>query len=125
MKNYLLLFGILGLFFFLGTATSPERNFEEYPCTVVATTEAIILTSQSEIPITAASLTLSTDSITVDSLSNFHIIDYDLSAHATDTILFSEFTFLDSIPFPTGVVPMTFSLGFFANETNFFKRQNF
>lgn len=125
MKNYLLLITILGLFFWIGVATSPEINIEEYPSTVAALPDALVLTSQSDVPITGAFLMLSIDTVTMNSANFFILSDYDLAANGTDTIPLSNFIFQDSIAYPSGIPPTHFRLEFFANNTDFFKAHEF
>lgn len=125
LKNYVLLFAILGVFFLMAVATSRELKLEEYPCSIEALSNAIVLNSQSEIPVVGAWLTLTIDTITVDSLHFFNRANYNLEANSTDTILFSEFLFQDSIPFPSGVTPDRFTLDFISNDISFFKSHDF
>lgn len=133
MKNYLLLVVILGAYFWFGVATSPDVDFQEYPATVEALADAIVLTSQSEVAIEGAFLSLIIDSLIINSATSdsivlpegFNIFDYDLVANGRDTIPFSDFLSQDSIPFPSGQSPDRFRLDFFANDIEFFITQDF
>ncbi len=123
MRQTLLLFTTLAIFFVLATATSQlEPANEEYECTVLHQGNDIIIISESNQNIASASLAIVQDSLPGVA---YFVNAYSLAAQATDTIPFEDFKSNANQTFPAGEKPTSFLMEFISGDTIFSKQQIF